>query len=135
MTHYIPEDIDCKIGDLMQQGKLPGPMFVGQGLSKRVGSDCYGYYVTELKKTATGKPLVGIVNADSKFETSWTDGNMTCAMPADKTPTLWITTYGHCKRNKKLPKWYACDKTGKRFPGRVVWFDWNGAYAYLDPSF
>ena len=142
MTHYIPEDLDCKIGDLMQNNKLTGPAFVGQGCSKFVGSDCYGLFIVRLEKTKTGKPLVGLVNADSKFETCWEDGNMTCALPHGETdpkkcePDFWITTYGTWKRSKRS-KWYKCDSTGKRFPGRwnAVSFGWNGAFGYQDSSF
>lgn len=104
-----------------------GPCFIGQGASYSVGSDCYGYYVTSLKKSESGKLVAGLVEAKERYKTTWEDGTMDCSMPDDKTPTKWVTKF--------RGKWWFCNSAGERYLGSKCTFKWNGAYGYRDPSF
>ena len=139
MTHYYPEDKREELKIIAAANAFTGPCFIGQGLTRRCGSDSYGYYIVSIEKAKNGKPIVGIVEADSQFEKSWTDGDMICTLPdnkekpADCKATQWITTSGKWKRTG-LPKWWYCDANGKKFNGRHANFNWNGAYGYLNPS-
>lgn len=112
---------------------LTGPMFVGQGLSKRVGSDCYGYFITAEKKVGK-KTIWGLTSADDEFVTSWTEGTMKCKWPGFGKADMWIAPYGKDKRTGRT-KWWECDENGRRFKGRHARFDWTGSYSYRDPSF
>ena len=47
--HYNLDKLDSELQKLAAENKLTGPCFVGQGLSKQVGSDCYGYYIVNGK--------------------------------------------------------------------------------------
>ena len=126
--HYFPKDLDPAIKELAEAHKLNEPRFVGQGLCKSVGSDCYGYYITEIKDIGRNKRIFGIVSADTVMHgSSWVEGDMDCSMPADKTPTRWICKYGK--------SWYFCDKDGKRFPGKKCRYSFRGCHAFRDPSF
>ena len=139
MLHYFPEGRD-DLKLIAKANAFTGPVFVGQGLSKRVGSDEYGYYIVSIEKAKNGKPIVGIVDADSKFTTSCTEGSMTCCLPNGKTKpeecaaTQWITISGKWKKTG-APKWWYCDRNGKKFNGRHASFGWNGAHEYQNPSF
>lgn len=112
-------------------------MFVGQGWSRRVGSDVYGGYIVSIGILPNGKPIVGLVEADTRFFTSWTDGNEKCALPGNATdpsqykPTSFVTTYG--KWPHGISKWWFCNSEGIR--SRRCDYNWNGAAAYSDPSF
>lgn len=112
---------------------LTGPQFVGQGLSKQVGSDCYGYFITAEKKIGD-KTIWGITSSDDSYVTSWTDGTMKCDWPGFGKADIWITSWGKDKRTG-LPKWWECDENGKRFKGRRVYYSWRGCCSYRDPSF
>lgn len=112
---------------------LDGPKFVGQGVSKRVGSDCYGYFITAEKKVGN-KTIWGLTSSADEYVTSWEEGTMKCDWPGFGKADVWIAPYGKDKRTG-LPKWWECDENGKRFNGRRVWYDWTGACSYRDPSF
>lgn len=51
IRHYKLDEIDPELRKLAEAGKLTGPCFIGQGLSKQIGSDCYGRYITSEIKT------------------------------------------------------------------------------------
>ena len=112
---------------------LTGPAFIGQGLSKQVGSDCYGYFITAEKKIGN-KTIWGITSSDDSYVTSWTEGTMKCNWPGFGRADTWITSWGKDKRTG-LPKWWECDENGKRFNGRRVQYGWRGCHSYRDPSF
>ena len=125
MCHYdIPEEYK----QLAKDGKLEGPYFIGQGWSYRIGSDCYGGYITFIGKNSANKPYYGLVEADSHFDKCWEDGHQTCVMPADKTPEEFVVKF--------RGQWWKCDKNGDRYIGsrNKVHYSWNGAFAYQDPS-
>lgn len=138
-VHYFPDDLNPIIREAAIEGKLTGPMFIGQGLTRRSGSDSYGAYVLSIGKTKTGKPLVGIGSAKSEFHGSWTEGSQDCSIDlCDAQPDVWLTTYGHWPNG--LPKWWYCDEHGDRKAANLLYtgrsrYNWNGAYAYQDPSF
>lgn len=135
MKHYNLDKQPESIQKIANDNKLPWPTFVGQGITKYVGSDAYGMYVVSLSKTKSGKPLVGLVDADTKYTISWTDGHQDCSKDLSKAKAnMYITTYGKNKWTGN-PKWYYCDETGKRTERRHVNFSWNGAHSYQDPSF
>jgi len=130
MEHYNLESQSLTIRRLAAEGKLKGPKFIGQGATRSIGSDCYGYYVSyisEDKKTCSLKP------ADAAFTKCWEDGNQTCTMPAKTNPDslVWLKLYGG--------SWYAAkplpDGSVQRLKGCKCHFSWNGAYGYQDPSF
>lgn len=124
--HYNLEDQTQEIQDLANNRKLTDPLFVGQGCSYAVGSDCYGYYITD-KKQIGKKTIFGIAAADTVMHGHWTEGTMDCSMPKNKTPMYWITKYGK--------SWYFCHEDGARVPGDKCKYRFNGAYSYRDPSF
>lgn len=144
MTHCFPDSIPKWLKDQADAGQLTGPEFVGQGLSRRVGSDSYGYFIVSISKTSKGKPLIGIADADAAMGPGgWVDGVQKCSLPNGKSdpaecqPDFYITTYGmqySPQHPAGLPKWWMCDCNGVR-TSRKVSYDWNGAYGYLDPSF
>lgn len=122
------------IQHLAKVGKLTGPLFVGQGVSFRVGSDCYGKYIVYVSPDLK---TVGLIDSDSEFVESWTDGNMTSTMPTDafdqRPENLeWIQEYGN--------KWYSAywstsEHKVIRRKGCHTWPNWNGSFNYRDPSF
>lgn len=124
--HYNLEDQTQEIQCLANSHKLTEPLFVGQGCSQSVGSDCYGRYITA-KKQIGKKTIFGLVDADTTMHGHWTEGDMDCSMPEDKTPERWITKYGK--------SWYFCFEDGTRILGFKCTYRFNGAYAYRDPSF
>lgn len=145
MTHYFPKDDDGTLKLAAESHSFTGPVFVGQGLTRGVGSDAYGFYIVSIEKAKNGKPIIGIVSAASEFITSWTDGSEVCSLPNGATDPAkckadqWITTYGKYKETG-APKWWYCDKNGNRknpsgWHRGKAHFGWNGASAYRDPSF
>lgn len=132
--HYNLDKLSPELRKIAETGKLPWPCFVGQGCSCSIGSDCYGYYVTYVSKTAKGKPLIGLTRANEKMRTCWEEGSMDCSIDIDKAePQTWITTFGKTKTG--APKWWFCDKDGMRFNGQRCRYSWNGAHGYRSPSF
>lgn len=131
-SHYFPEDLDPKILAEAKAGHLHGPMFVGQGWCKSVGSDTYGGYVVSIDITHDRKPLIGLVSAHSEMAGHWTEGSMNCSMPESRDPDVYITVRG--KWPDGSPKWWFCNKYGVRSNEKCR-YSWNGAYAYRDPSF
>ena len=129
VRHYNLEKLDSELQKLAARNKLVGPCFVGQGLSKRDGSDCYGYYIVSGKWLVKNSRFVwGIASANQVMHSDWTEGTMDCSIDIDTAqPTSWITSYGK--------SWYFCDANGKRFNGMKCCFRWNGAYAFQDPNF
>ena len=124
MTHYnIPKSLKTAA----ESHKLTGPCFIGQGCSYGVGSDCYGFYVTDLKTLGNGRIVAGLVPAHSEMAGAWEEGTMICTMPKDKTPTEWVTKF--------RGKWWFCSKDGDRYLGDKCRYRWNGAFAYRDPHF
>ena len=125
---------------LAAERRLEGPVFVGQGCTKRCGSDSYGFYVAEILKPGR---LVALVDADEEFETSWADGNMKCEFPsATLLKAAAARPEGPCREFSYAMRygrsWYWCDvKDGKvtRRPGDHARLSWNGAFSYRDPSF
>lgn len=111
---------------------LTGPTFVGQGISRSVGSDCYGYFITAEKKIGN-KTIWGLTSSDDSYIKNCEDGTMKCGWPGLNRVDMWITSYGKDKRTGR-PKWWECDENGKRFNGRRMLFSWKGAYSYRDPS-
>lgn len=111
-------------------GGLNGPYFVGQGLTRRVGSDSYGYYIVEISED---RKTVGLVPSDSFFANDWTGGAMVNQMPESfSLPDIeWITYW----RNKWWRAEFNHQGELKRIPGAKACYSWNGAYDYLDPSF
>ena len=131
--HYNVETLSDELKALVNERKLTGPEFIGQGLSKRVGSDTYGYYICSIAMGKNKKPICGICSAVTKFHGTWAEGDEDCTMPGNAVPSIWRTTYGKTKSG--LPKWWQCDSNGIRRAGARVSFSWNGAYSYKDPSF
>lgn len=131
--HYNVESLSNELKTLVNEHKLTGPRFVGQGLSKRVGSDSYGYYICSIAMAKNKKPVYGICSASTKMHGTWEEGDEDCTMPENAVPSSWITTYGKTKTG--LPKWWYCNSNGVRYTGEHASFSWNGAYAYKDPSF
>ena len=136
IQHYKLDEIDPELRKIAEDRKLTGPCFIGQGLTERVGSDCYGYYITSEVKTETVcngkvvkcKVVYGIARANQVMHGSWTEGDMDCSLDwNDYNVCYWITKYGK--------SWYFCDVNGNRFKGGKCKFGWNGAYGYQDPSF
>lgn len=143
MTHYFPSDRKAELEMIAEANGFTGPSFIGQGLTRSVGSDSYGHYIVEMK-TVGKKPVIGIVGAASRFIKDWTDGSEVCSLPNDADdpkmckPTEWITTYGKLKDGS--PKWWYCDANGNRknpsgWHRGKAHFGWNGASAYRNPSF
>lgn len=124
-AHYIPENLDPKVLALINDphARITEPLFEGQGCSKQVGSDCYGYYITKI----VDPKFIGLVHADEVMHSDWTEGSEDCSMPANKTPSIWL--------KKFRGKWYEASAEGQRFNGRHFRIGFNGAYAYRDPSF
>ena len=127
--HYNLDKLDSELQKLAAENKLTGPCFVGQGLSKQVGSDCYGYYIVNGKWYGKNNRFVwGIASAKQVMHSDWTEGTMDCSIDmSNAKPDSWITKYGK--------HWYFCDANGKRYAGRKCSYYWNGAYGYQDPSF
>ena len=125
--HYNLDTLNPELKTLAESHKLAGPCFIGQGLSKCVGFDCYGYYVVASKKVRS-KTIWGIARANQVMHGDWTEGDMDCSIDmSNAKPDSWITKYGKC--------WYFCDANGNRCAGSKCYYDWNGAHAYRDPSF
>ena len=133
-SHYNLDKQEPFIQQLANEDKLTQPCFIGQGCTKRIGSDCYGYYIVA-KKHVGRKVIWGIANANSVFGPGgWTDGNMYCSIDMSTAqPQHWIVAWGRTKTGE--PKWWFCDENGKRCHGALCRYGWNGAYAYQDPSF
>lgn len=119
-SHYYPSNLPESIRNMT---RYFGPVFEGQGCSKRSGSDAYGLYITKI----VSPKFIGLVQAHTVLHhNNWTGGEVDCSMPADKNPTLWLKQYGKC--------WYQADVSGHRIPGAKYPISFNGAYAYRDPS-
>ena len=138
-SHYFPKENAEELAAIAESCGFTGPSFVGQGIRKCCGSDCYGSYIVRLKKLRNGKTLVGICSAHSWFRNSWTDGSQCCCLPgnaedpAEVKPDCWIINSGKWKDG--TPKWYYCDEFGKKFNGQKARYSWNACSAYQDPSF
>ena len=132
--HYNLDKQEPFIQQLANENKLTQPCFIGQGCTKCVGSDRYGYYIVT-KKHVGRKVIWGIANANSVFgPEGWTAGSMYCSIDMSTAqPQRWIVAWGRTKAG--APKWWFCDENGKRCHGALCRYDWNGAYAYQDPSF
>lgn len=127
IKHYNTESLSPELQKQVEDEKLAGPCFIGQGLSKRVGSDCYGYYVVASKKVGS-KTIWGIARANQVMHGDWTEGDMDCSIDmSNAEPYAWITKYGK--------RWYFCDANGKRYAGEKCFYHWNGAFGYQDPNF
>ena len=137
-SHYNLDTLPADLHDAVMKAELKGPAFIGQGLTTRVGSDSYGSYIVA-KRMVGRKTIWGIAYAKSVMRGHWTEGDMDCSIDlATAQPTKWIVARGTWRRRGKdtgITKWWFCDENGKRFPGSVAKFGWNGAYAYRDPSF
>lgn len=128
IKHYNLDKIDAGLKMLAENHKLPGPCFVGQGLSEQVGSDCYSHYIVANKDIGNYKFIWGIARGNEVMHGSWVEGDMDCSIDmATAKPEQWITKYGK--------HWYFCDENGKRYPGSKCKYGWNGAFASRDPSF
>lgn len=140
MTHYFPNEKRSELQAIAAANAFTGPSFVGQGLTRSVGSDSYGYFIVSIEKAKNGKPIVGIVSAEQTMIGSWEEGDEDCKLPngavdpAAVQATTWITISGKWKRTGE-PKWWYCDKNGKKFNGQHAHFRWNGARGYRDPCF
>jgi hypothetical protein len=144
--HYNLEKQDPKIQQFAKEYKLPCPCFIGQGCSKSVGSDIYGFYVTSLSKTKSGKPIVGLTSAKTKFAKSWADGDEECSLDIEHAkPECYLTTFGHYAMTGN-DKWWLAAKDGTRLTSKnymklgynrhgIVQLSWNGCSSYRDPSF
>lgn len=121
-----------------KEGQLNGPVFVGQGCTRRCGSDSYGYFVAEILKPGR---LAAVVNADSEFINDWTDGSMTSEFPSETVMKANIS--GDRRAFEYIMKygkgWYKCQVMPngeiKRIPGAHCGLSFNGSYSYRDPSF
>lgn len=104
-------------------------MKVGLGATKHVGSDAYPFYVATVKMLTNGRVVVGMYEADSHFEKSWTEGVMvTDKFDKNKLPEFWLTIW----RNA----WYKCDQNGILLvPHQQAWYTFGYASSYQDPSF
>ena len=140
MTHYFLENQTEDVRKRASEGKLTGPEFVGQGCTRRVGSDSYGYYVAEILKP--GK-LVALIMADDEYITSWTAGDMICTMPTDKLVKNAVAGFNGLNPDfdyfmRYGKGWYRCqiiDGKIVRQRRNRVGLSWNGAFSYRDPSF
>ena len=140
MIHYFLENQVEDVRKRALERKLTGPEFVGQGCTRRVGSDSYGYYVAEILKP--GK-LVALIMADDEYVTSWMDGDMTCTMPTDKLvknaaagPNGPNPYFDYIMRYGK--SWYRCQIINGKIARQRrshAGLSWNGAFSYRDPSF
>lgn len=125
--HYNVDKLEPKLKVLVESRKLTEPCFIGQGLSNRVGSDCYGFYIVD-KRQFDKHIIWGITHAKQVMHGDWTEGDMDCSIDIDNaTPTSWIM--------KWRGKWWFCDELGNRYINEKCKFGWNGAYGYRDPSF
>lgn len=119
--------------------KLNGqPAFIGQGGSKSVGSDRYGYFLVEKKTLSNGKTIWGYSSAKVHMLTDWTEGTEVCEGPCSWKAKQWIIARGFKKyRGKKLnvPQWWHCDENGNRIAGSKCDIDWSGAKSWKDPNF
>lgn len=104
-------------------------MKVGLGATKRAGSDSYPFYVASMVLTTKNRYVIGLYEADSHFEKSWTDGSLVVdKFDKDKKPEFWLTPW----RNA----WYRCDQNGKLLvPHMQDWYAFGYASSYQDPSF
>lgn len=140
MCHCFLEEQTDEVKKLAAERRLKGPVFVGQGCTRRSGSDSYGYYVAEIVEPGR---IVGIVNADEDWISDWYAGDMNCRFPSAKilkweadgrrggySPIEYIMRYGK--------SWYECERGAdgklRRMKGRHAGLSWNGAYSYRDPS-
>ena len=132
-AHYFLDKQPPEIQKRAKEGTLDGPYFVGQGLTTRCGSDAYGHYIDHISPDCKS---IGIIDSDSSFASSWTEGSMTSTLPKDAFELkpenlIWLRFYGG--------KWYyagwskAENKVVRR-RGSKVFPNWNGAYDYRDPS-
>ena len=129
MRHYNVDKQTAEIQQKVNENRLEGPEFIGQGCSYSPWTDTYGYYIVSI---SPDKKTVGLVHADSHFEKCWEDGNMVSEMPVNPAADEWAVKYGK--------KWYRGQfdrATGivKRMPGQHWNLRWNGCYNYRDPSF
>lgn len=140
MSENIPHyNLHLLCNDVLEQVKahqLSGPTFIGQGITRSVGSDAYGSYIVA-KKIVGRKTIWGIASADAAFHADWTEGTMDCSIDlakVDEKQLSWIVASGKWKKTGAL-KWWYCDAQGKKYNGQKARFSWNGAYSYRDPSF
>lgn len=136
--HYNVEAQPDEVKQIITNGKLTVPMFVGQGMTRSCGSDCYGAYVVA-KKTVGKKIVWGCAYANEVMHGDWTEGYMDCSIDIDHaTPAFWITQSGFWKNrdgSRGRAKYYYCDEFGKKHNGMKCEYSFNGARGYRDPSF
>ena len=101
----------------------------GVGATKHVGSDAYPFYISSVELQPNGRLVVGMYEADSHFENSWTEGTMKVdKFDKDRKAEFWLTVW----RNA----WYRCDCKGKLLePHKKDWYSFGSACSYQDPSF
>lgn len=139
MVHYFLENQPEDVRKRAKEHRLSGPEFVGQGCTKRCGSDSYGYYVAEILKPGR---LAALVDAECEWVSDWTNGSMTCSMPADLIVKHAAAGSGPSRAFEYVmrygEKWYWCNVTDGgeivRMPGHKAGLSWNGAHSYRDPS-
>ena len=91
------------------KNKLFRNLTPGTALSYSVGSDCYGYWISEVN---CKENYIGVYAPNATFTVGWTDGNMS---PAEFDASHESEEYFTAFRGK----WYRFDKsTGKRYPNR-----------------
>lgn len=100
---------------------------VGCGVTKRIGSDSYPLYVSEVLPNG----VIGMYRTNWHFEKNWTDGSVKVD-PFDSSHSSEFYAkrrYGH---------WWKVEKNGKpieRITSKWCHLSFNGAYGYQDPSF
>ena len=98
---------------------------VGKAMSEQIGSDSYGYWISEVDPV---KNIVGLYSPETHFEDSWQDGTLiSAAFDKNRKSKYFLTAY--------RGKWYRINpKTHMRNHSttlRLTEYPIN----YRDPSF
>ena len=136
MKHYNLEKQPKIIQDMANNDSLSAPCFIGQGITKRSGSDCYGYYIAEIMPLTKTKMIVGLAKAQTKLiGNNGYGGGYDCSIDMSKIKAdMWIINYSKYRKTGTY-KWIECQCDGTYKSRWNLSINWNGASEYLDPSF
>ena len=97
---------------------------VGTGASYHVGSDTYGYYVSEVDRD---NATIGLYRPACRFTKCWEDGSMTADPfdPKHGTDVKYVAWRG---------RWWRLDESGIRTRETQSWH-FGSCCNYRDPSF
>ena len=100
---------------------------VGKAMSQQVGSDSYGYWISEVNEKEN---YVGLYKPETKYTRCWQDGNMTSEdFNPNINPDFYITAY--------RGKWYKLDNKTlvRRYNSPERFYLSDKPINYRDPSF